>query len=134
MRAKKIDHSSFAFLALCFCQACTITSSTSTLHLYSNEHLVAGAASALEGDWKQAARIWNQLANSGTDRVCGKAAFNMVIACEMLDRRDLAIQWARKTISNYESTAARKRASNYLRFVNEPYEFDDIQGEALRTN
>jgi hypothetical protein len=108
------DHASFALLALCICQSCAITTGTSTTYIYCNEHLVKGHAKALEGDWEKAALLWNQLANAGSNSACAKAAFNMVIASEMLNRRDMAIKWAQKTISDYKYPIARKRAKDYL--------------------
>jgi len=93
------------------------------------ELLIAGEAKAREGDWREAARIWNHLANSGSGPVCGKAAYNMVVICEWLDRRDLAIHWAQKTILAYNSTLARKRALDYLYFINEPLILDEKKGE-----
>lgn len=119
MNQKIKDHSSFALLALCICQGCAITTGTSTTYIYCNEHLVEGHANALEGNWEKAALIWNQLANSGTNIVCAKAAFNMVIACEMLNRRDMAIKWAQKTVSHYKYPIARKRARDYLSMLNQ---------------
>lgn len=114
MTQKIINHSSFAFLALCICQSCAISTGNTTVYIHCNEHLVEGHAKALEGDWESAALIWNQLANSGTGTACAKAAYNMVIACEMLNRRDMAIKWAKKTVDDYKYPIAKKRASEYL--------------------
>ena len=38
----------------------------------------------------------------------------MVIACEMLNRRDMAIKWAKKTVADYKYPISKKRASEYL--------------------
>ena len=43
----------------------------------------------------------------------------MVVACEMLNRRDMAIQWAHKTIMEYKSSIAKRRAQHYLHLLNE---------------
>jgi len=134
MNRKIIDHSSFALLALCICQSCAISTGTSTTYLYCNEHLVEGQAKALEGDWKKAALIWNQLANSGTNSACAKAAFNMVVACEMLNRRDMAIKWAQKIVSDYKYPIARKRARDYLSMINQSDFANSEQGLATREN
>lgn len=121
MKPTLASQSSFAILALCLCQSCTISTGTTTTYIQSNVYLVEGRAKALEGDWKGAARIWNQLAGLSTDNISGKAAYNMVVACEMLDRRDLAIKWAKKTMAVYDSPTAKKRALAYLHKVNNAF-------------
>ena len=134
MNRKIIDHSFFALLALCICQSCAIKTGTSTTYIYCNEHLVKGHAKALEGDWENAALIWNQLANSGTNAACAKAAFNMVVACEMLNRRDMAIKWAQKTVSDYKYPIAKKRATDYLSMLNQSDYVNSERGLAIRDN
>jgi len=119
MKPVSPTNSSFAILALCFCQSCIIVSESTTTYIQCNEHLIEGHAKAEEGDWKQAARIWSQLASSGNSSACGKAAYNMVVACEMLGQRDLAIQWAQRTILQYKSILAKKRALYYLQILDE---------------
>ncbi|MBL4752828.1 MAG: hypothetical protein JKY52_04385 [Flavobacteriales bacterium] len=118
MNSSSINQSSFSLLALCFCQSCIVVSKSSSTYIQCNQHLIAGHAKALEGDWKQAALIWSQLANSGNNAACGKAAYNMVVACEMLNRRDLAIDWAHKALNEYKSSIAKRRAFHYLRLLN----------------
>jgi len=118
MQSTSVNQSSFALMALCFCQSSIVVSKSSTTNIQFNQHLIEGHAKALVGDWKQAAQIWSQLANSGNNSACGKAAYNMVVACEMLNRRDLAIDWAMKALYEYKSSTAKRRALHYLNLLN----------------
>ena len=120
MKPTTFSNTSFAFLALCFSQGYAIHSGGTTTYIHCNQHLVEGWAKAQAGDWESAALIWNQLASTGYNSVCGKAAYNMVVACEMLNQRALAIKWAHKTIIDYKSGMAKQRALKYLHMVDVP--------------
>lgn len=53
---------------------------------------------ANEGKWLEAIEIWRELANSDNSRVASRASLNMAVASEMLDKIDIAISWAEKSM------------------------------------
>jgi len=69
---------------------------------------------AMNHDWYGAAEIWSVLANSKNRAVAGKATYNMVLACEMMNRRDLAIEWAKMAAYNCKSKRVNIRALAYF--------------------
>ena len=69
---------------------------------------------AMNEDWYGAAEIWSVLANSNNSTIAGKATYNMVLACEMMDRRDLAIEWAKIAAYDCNSKRANIKALAYF--------------------
>ncbi len=51
---------------------------------------------AENGNWAEASEIWRKFAYSENRKLAAKASFNMAVASEMLDKIDLAIEWAQR--------------------------------------
>lgn len=54
---------------------------------------------ALSGEWMNAAALWQKVISSNDKKNAAKAAFNLALASEMLDKFDIAMQWL---IKSYE--------------------------------
>lgn len=67
------------------------------IHL-TNKEMVKAELFAKENQWKEAARIWNNLSRSGKPGLAARAAFNMALAAELNDDLDLAEQWLMKSL------------------------------------
>lgn len=52
-----------------------------------------------EGNIKNAVEIWKANSNIGGKSMTSKIAFNIAVACEMLDRLEIAIEWIDKSIA-----------------------------------
>lgn len=62
-----------------------------------NLQMLAAEKFALENNWREAAETWNPVTRSRNSELAGKACFNMALACEMLDKHSLAIEWLSKS-------------------------------------
>lgn len=62
-----------------------------------NLQMLAAEKFALEYHWLEAAETWNPLTKNKNQELAGKACFNMALACEMLDKHSLAIEWLSKS-------------------------------------
>jgi hypothetical protein len=57
--------------------------------------------------WKSAAEIWQKYVNDKDPKIAGRATYNMAVACEIEGKLDIALDWARKSYSNYHNSKAR---------------------------
>ena len=94
--------------------SCSITMEYTTYYIFINEPMIRAKYLAMNDDWYGAAEIWSVLANSKNNTIAGKATYNMVLACEMMDRRDLAIEWAKMAAYDCNSKRANLRALGYF--------------------
>jgi hypothetical protein len=80
-------------------------------------------------DWKAAAKIWNKIVSTGSDRATqGKAAFNMAIANECLGKLQNARDWAQKAYVDFEN----KKAEQYLSTIERRIAEQQIVEEQLK--
>ena len=70
-------------------------------------------AYANAGNWDFASGIWYDLVKSDDKRIAKKACFNMIVASEVAEDYDLAMEWANTCISTY----SLKKAEGYLQFL-----------------
>lgn len=76
---------------------------------------------ALQGNWLDAAAIWQPLTLSSNKRLAAQAAFNMALANEMMNKFDVALEWI---------NVAKPKNPN-LKFLQE---YRDILQERKRKN
>ncbi|MFH1320212.1 MAG: DUF6340 family protein [Bacteroidota bacterium] len=100
--------------------SCSVTIFQRTHYINFNPYMIEARDRAMNDDWEGAAWIWSAMVNLGDDNIAGKAAFNMVITCEVMNRPDLAIEWAKIAAYEYNSTWANRRAKEYLDFFANP--------------
>lgn len=62
-----------------------------------NKQMLEAEKFAMEDHWREAAEIWNPVTRNKNHELAGKACFNMALACEMLDKHSLAIEWLSKS-------------------------------------
>ena len=94
--------------------SCTVTMEYTTYYVLINEPMIRAKYMAMNDNWYGAAEIWSVLATSNNSTIAGKATYNMVLACEMMDRRDLAIRWAKKAAVVSDGKWSNMRALAYL--------------------
>ncbi len=64
--------------------------------------------------WSEAIEIWRKLAEHKRKKTAAKAAFNMALATEVLDRLELALEWAQKSHRLYPDQLTRQ----YIKILN----------------
>ncbi|MCH7535235.1 MAG: hypothetical protein IH948_05750, partial [Bacteroidetes bacterium] len=75
--------------------SCTVSFETRTVYILTNRQMELARYYAENGYWIEAAEIWSEVAESDKSKYLRRrSAFNMVVACEILERRDLAKEWA----------------------------------------
>ncbi|OFX59777.1 MAG: hypothetical protein A2046_08605 [Bacteroidetes bacterium GWA2_30_7] len=57
--------------------------------------------------WAEAAEIWQKYVSNSDTKIAGRAAYNMALACEVDGKLDLAIDWAKKSYSEFKNKSAR---------------------------
>lgn len=62
-------------------------------------------------DWDGASQLWSQLALSRNRRNAGRACLNMAVACEVLGKTNLALDWAKKSYEDYGNKVGRDYAN-----------------------
>jgi len=68
---------------------------------------------ARAGNWDGASELWKQETRSGSDKVAGRACYNMAIISEINGDLDGAIQWAQQAYEEHRN----KLALEYLRLL-----------------
>lgn len=58
-------------------------------------------------EWAQAAEIWQKYISNSDPKIAGRAAYNMALACEVDGKLDLAIDWAKKSYTEFKNKSAR---------------------------
>lgn len=56
---------------------------------------------ASEFNWSKASKIWLEATSSENDKVAACAAYNLAVACEMQDKKDLALEWLKYSKKRY---------------------------------
>jgi hypothetical protein len=64
---------------------------------FGNEDFTKAASFLREGNWRDAASIWNRYVNSKNRFTSSKARFNMAVAAEMAGNPSLAMDWLKKS-------------------------------------
>lgn len=75
-----------------------------------NQFLAAFRRSEV-ADWEGASQIWAQLANSKNRTNAGRACLDMAVACEVLGKTQLALEWAKKSYTDYGNKLGRDYAN-----------------------
>lgn len=57
--------------------------------------------------WSEAAEIWQKYVSNSDTKIAGRATYNMALACEVDGKLDLAIDWAKKSYSEFKNKSAR---------------------------
>lgn len=74
-------------------------------------NFAAGKRKAQTGNWDGAAELWKKETSSSSNKIAGRACYNMAIICEINGELDTAIAWAQKAYENHNNKLA-------LRYVN----------------
>jgi len=71
----------------------------------------------LDGNWLNAAEIYNQLTTSKNRNISAKATFNMALVCEMEGNVNAAIDW---TVGSFEAYNQKNpvHLANCMEYVN----------------
>ncbi|AGY53933.1 hypothetical protein BRDCF_p1306 [Bacteroidales bacterium CF] len=56
---------------------------------------------ASEFNWSKASEIWLEATSSENDKVAACAAYNLAVACEMQDKKALAVEWLKYSEKRY---------------------------------
>jgi hypothetical protein len=73
-----------------------------------SEDMKRAARYANAGTWTQAMSIWESLAKGNTDKkTAGRAALNMAVANEVLEKFEDAYQWAKKAYGDFGNSEAK---------------------------
>lgn len=75
------------------------------------DNFVVGKRRAQTGDWQGAAQLWEQEVNNPKGKIAGRACYNMAIISEINGDLDMAMEWASKSYSDYNTNEA-------LRYIN----------------
>ncbi len=62
-----------------------------------DSYFLEAAEMANNGNWTDASKIWRKYAYSKNSKTASKASLNMAVASEMLDKIDIAIEWAKRS-------------------------------------
>ena len=76
-----------------------------------SDNLAMAKRKAQTGNWDEAGELWKKETHSYSNKVAGRACYNMAIINEINGNIDQAIQWAQKAYENYNVKIA-------LRYVN----------------
>ncbi len=78
-----------------------------------NNHIEIGARKAKVNDWEGAIDEWKLALNSTTQKTLGRASYNLAVGYEMQNEFRVALEWAKKSYSNYNN----KDAYRYVRIL-----------------
>lgn len=70
------------------------------------DNFKTGKRKAQTGNWKGAAELWKKETTSSSNKIAGRACYNMAIMCEINGELDLAIEWAQKAYENHGNRLA----------------------------
>lgn len=90
-------------VVMCILSSCSITIENTSFYFFCNPHMVEAKYKAIDDDWIGAMEIWGYMVENGDDKLASRAAYNMAIGCEFMDRKDLAMEWARIAAFGFES-------------------------------
>jgi hypothetical protein len=80
-------------------------------------------------DWKGASDLWMKHVKNADPKIAGYACYNMALACEMDGNLETAIDWAKKSYTDYQN----KYALSYMRILeqrlNDQYRLDEQMKE-----
>jgi hypothetical protein len=94
-----------------------------------NDAMEMAARKARTNDWKGASEIWKKEANNADAKIAGRANYNMAVFCEKEGRLDLALEWARKSYTQYNN----KKARAYTSILNQRMNQDARANEQMRS-
>jgi len=60
-----------------------------------------------DNQWEKAAGIWKELATSQDEKIAGRATYNLAVASEVLDKHELALDWAKRSAYQFHNPLAR---------------------------
>jgi hypothetical protein len=66
-----------------------------------NRALESGTRKGLSGNWSGAIEDWQRAAQSGDEKIAGRAAYNMAVAFEVSGDFDNALRWAQKSYGDF---------------------------------
>jgi hypothetical protein len=73
-----------------------------------SEDMKKAARYAKTGDWTQAMEVWESLAKNNADKkTAGRAALNMTVGNEVLEKFEDAYQWAKKAYGDFGNSEAK---------------------------
>ncbi|UCH13392.1 MAG: tetratricopeptide repeat protein [Bacteroidales bacterium] len=78
-----------------------------------NEELERASRYARQGNWEEAAGMWENVAKSSDPKIAGYAAYNLALSNEMQGDLDTALQWAEKSYYDFNN----KKARNYINTI-----------------
>ena len=84
---------------------------TRDYYVKGSENFVVGRRKANTGNWDEAGALWLKDVDHPSEKVAGRACYNMAIISEINGDIEKAIQWAQKSYENYNNKLA-------LRYVN----------------
>ncbi|GAO42991.1 DUF6340 family protein [Flavihumibacter petaseus] len=84
---------------------------TRDYYVRGNDQFGVAKRKAQTGNWDQAGKIWEEQTKSSSNKVAGRACYNMAIISEINGDLDGAISWAQKAYEDYRVKIA-------LRYVN----------------
>jgi len=71
-----------------------------------NKRMRDAAVHVKRNQWSEAIELWRSLADHPNKILASKACYNMALACEIEDKPDLALEWAKKSYSLYGHPAS----------------------------
>ena len=78
-----------------------------------NSQLEHAARYARQGNWTEAAEIWETQVNDPDKKIAGYAAYNLALAYEMKGELQDALKWVEKSYFDF----GNKRAKNYINTI-----------------
>ncbi len=76
-----------------------------------SENFVIAKRKAQTGNWDGAAELWNNEVSNSSQKIAGRACYNMAIINEINGDLDAAVKWASKSYTDYKNKTA-------LRYLN----------------
>ena len=78
-----------------------------------NEELERASRYAKQGNWDEAAGLWENVVNSSDPKIAGYAAYNLALSNEMKGNLTTALEWAEKSYYDFNN----KKARNYINTI-----------------
>jgi len=72
-----------------------------------NDELKKAKLKVKVNNWDEAAALWQSALKDPNKKIAGRAAYNMALAAEMDGKLDIAVEWAKKSYSDYGNKAGR---------------------------